>query len=501
MGSSYTEIKENTIKWCKNLKKEGIYTEKDYQDCENNFRNLSLGEIPQDMQKGKDRIENSYSLYGRTSDFLEDKLSGNKSQIALETNNGLRMVCQKDGTVSLSNPNTISNLKESYWRLIPQKENQYLILSNYAKYLSVDENKRISANRTEISPQSIWVIERNNGHLTIESFHHTGYKLSFNNKDIVLLGGFSESQNWKLKPIYSADSSIIKLFDDSELITLKKKHMTLIKNSLQEKYKTLLEYLFVNQLILEIKDILIIFLRNANKRVERINKNYDILKKKIFQNENKCLKYKTVETEPCQTINVPIFFFFRTKFRKERRCKKVKKCDRFRGLTSFDRNKLEKYFEDIDNYEAKIAFTSSEILDYKKSVREEIDKQIEDLEKKKNILEAKFEKEHQIFLDNDKLIQKILDKLMKDILDSESKINNNNLKLKSLADEHRDIIKKNNEIDIHFKEIKRKTDLTEVNKDIVLKHSNFQYYEYYICLIILIISIIVIGYLIRSFIS
>ena len=61
MGKSYTEIKDSTLEWCKKLQKKGIYTEKDYQDCENSFRDLSLGEIPQDMKEGKDRIENSFS--------------------------------------------------------------------------------------------------------------------------------------------------------------------------------------------------------------------------------------------------------------------------------------------------------------------------------------------------------------------------------------------------------------------------------------------------------
>ena len=222
MGKSYTEIKDSTLKWCKKLEKEGIYTEKDYKECENSFRDLSLGEIPQDMKEGKNRLENSFALYGRTSNFLEDKLSGNKSQIIIETSHGLRIAANKDNTVFLANPDTISKEEESYWRLMPKNENQYLIVSNYGKYLSVDENKRVSADRTEITPQVFWNVDRNNGHLMIESFHHSGYKLAFVNKDIILLGGLSDSQKWKLKPVYSADSSLIKLFDDAELLTIKK---------------------------------------------------------------------------------------------------------------------------------------------------------------------------------------------------------------------------------------------------------------------------------------
>ena len=155
MGKSYTEIKESTIRWCNKLKKEGIYTEKDYNDCENSLRDLSLGEIPEDMTNNKDRIENSYSLYGRTSDFLENKLSKSNSKITIETSNGLKISANKDNTVNLSNPDTMSKEEESYWRLILRKDNEYLIISNYGKYLSADENRRVSADRTEISPQTI----------------------------------------------------------------------------------------------------------------------------------------------------------------------------------------------------------------------------------------------------------------------------------------------------------------------------------------------------------
>ena len=499
MGKSYTEIKDSTLKWCKKLKKEGIYSEKDYEDCENSFRDLSLGEIPQDMKEGKSRIENSFSLYGRTSEHLEDKLSGNKSQVIIETNNGLKIAANKDNTVFLANPDTISNEEESYWRLIPKKENQYLIVSNYGKYLSVDENKRVSADRTEITPQVLWNIDRNNGHLSIESFHHQGYKLSFVNKDIVLLGGISDTQKWKLKPVYSADGSLIKLFDDAELLTMKKKLSRNIKKSLQEKYKSLIEYLFIVQLIKEIRETLNVLLKNADQKVKRINEHYNKVKNNFIKIKNNCQNYKTITTDECEIVNVPIFFFFRTTYKKEKRCKKIKTCDKAGSLKTYHKNILKRYFEDIDNFEEKVAFTSSEIIDYKNAIKKKIMDQLAELEEHKNKLELYFEEQQETFLKNDKLMKDMLDKLMRDILDSESSINNNNLKLKSLADEHRDILKKNSEIDIYYNEVKRKSDLTDVNKNIVSGHNSTLYYEYYGCLTIMILTIIICGFLIRSF--
>ena len=499
MGKSYTEIKDSTLEWCKKLQKKGIYTEKDYQDCENSFRDLSLGEIPQDMKEGKDRIENSFSLYGRTAEHLEDKLSGNKSQIAIETNNGLRITADKDDTVFLSNPDTIAKEEESYWRLVPKNENQYLIVSNYGKYLSTDENKRIKADRTEITPQVLWVIDRNNGHLSIESFHHTGYKLSANNKNIVLLGGLSDSQKWKLKPIYSADGSLIKLFDDAVLLTLKEKLSRKIKRSLQEKYKTVIEYLFLIQLIKEIRDTLNVLLKNANQKVNRINKNYNLIKNRFIKVKNKCKKFENITTNDCEIVKVPVRFGFTTTYRNEKRCKKIKKCKIFNNLSTYQKNLLKKYFDDINDFEEKVAFTSSEILDYRNNIKVRTVKQLEELEDHKNKLERYFQEMHEEFLKNDKLMKEMFDKLMKDILDSESTINNNNLKLKSLADEHRDILRKNTEIDIFYHEVKRKKDLTDVNKEIISGQNNTINYQYYGLLIILILSVLLIGFLIRSF--
>lgn len=501
MEKSYTEIKDTTIALCKQFKKEGIYTEKDYQDCENSFRDLSLGEIPQDMKEGKNRIENSFALYGRTSNFLEDKLSGNKSQIIIKTSNGLRIAANKDNTVFLANPDTISKEEESYWRLIPKNENQYLIVSNYGKYLSVDENKRVSADRTEITPQVFWNVDRNNGHLMIESFHHLGYKLAFVNKDIVLLGGLSDSQKWKLKPVYSADESLIKLFDDTELLNLKKKLSRNIKKSLREKYKALIEYLFIIQLIKEIRETLNILLRNADEKVKRINDHYNTLKNNYIKIKNTCLKYKTITTNDCRTVNVPIYFFFRSIYRKEKRCKKKRICAKYDYLKPYHKNMLKRYFKDINNFEEKVAFTSSEIIDYKNSIKKRIMEQLAELEEHKNRIELYFEEQHNKFLKNDKLMKDMLDKLMKDILDSESTVNNNNLKLKSLADEHRDILKKNSEIDIYYDEIKRKSDLTAVNKNIISGQNKKLYYEFYGYMLILLLSILICGYLIRSFMS
>ena len=500
MGKSYTEIKDITLKWCKKLKKEGIYNEKDYEECENSFRDLSLGELPQDMKEGKDRIENSFSLYGRTAEHLEDKLSKNKSQIAIETSNGLRITADKDDIVFLSNPDTIVKEEESYWRMIQKKENQYLIVSTYGKYLSVDENKRIAADRTEITPQVLWVVKRINGHLSIESFHHTGYKLSADNNKIVLLGGLSDAQKWKLKPIYSADGSLIKLFDDAVLLTLKEKLSRNIKKFLQEKYKTVIEYLFLNQLIKEIRDTLNILLKNANDKVNKINENYNLIKNRYIKIKNTCKKFKTITTNECRTVRVPIRYGFFTFYRNEKRCKKIKKCVQFQELNTIQKNLLKKYFNDINDFEEKVAFTSSEILDYRNNLKLSIEKQLEELEEHKNKLERYFIKMHQEFLKNDKLMKNMLDKLMKDILDSESTINSNNLKLKSLSDEHRDILKKNNEIDIFYDEIKRKHELTTVNKNIISGQNNNTNNQYYGFLIIIIITLFMIGFLVRSFI-
>ena len=162
---------------------------------------------------------------------------------------------------------------------------------------------------------------------------------------------------------------------------------------------------------------------------------------------------------------------------------------------------LRRYFEDINNFEDKVAFTSSEIIDYKNSIKKRTMEQLAELEEHKNRIELYFEEQHNKFLKNDKLIKEMLDKLMKDILDSESTVNNNNLKLKSLADEHRDILKKNSEIDIYYDEVKRKSDLTAVNKNIISGQNKKLYYEYYGCMIILILTVLICGYLIRSFMS
>lgn len=509
MGRSYNEIKESTIEWCNKLKKEGIYSEKDFKDCENSFRDLSLGEIPEDMKEGKDRIENSYSLYNRTSDHLKDKLSENNSQVVIHTSNGLRVSANKDNTVYLANPDTIVKEEESYWRLIPKGDKQFLIISIYGNYLSVDENKRVSADRSDISPQTTWTIARSNGHISVESFHHLGYKLAFVNKDIILVGGISDTQKWKLKPIYSADESLIKLFDDTELLNIKNIMNRNIKKSLREKYKTIIEYLFLIELIKEIKDTLKILLNNANDRINKINNDYEALKKNYITIKNICIKYNTVTTNDCKMVrvrnNVPFFYFFffgsnsRLLYRMEKQCRKDRICVGKKTLTKNQKKKLKQYFDNINDFEKKVAFTSDEILEYRNSLRENVSDHLQKIENQKNQLELYYEKQHNIFLRNDKSIKNLLNRLMKDILDSDSTINTNNLKLKSLSDEHRDILIKNHQVDIFYNEMKRKSDLTNVNKNIINGKNNSLNTEYYVYLVILIITIIICGLIIRSF--
>ena len=49
MNSSYQDIKDKTIKWCKSLYDNGVYTEQKYNNCVKNFVDLGIGELPNEM--------------------------------------------------------------------------------------------------------------------------------------------------------------------------------------------------------------------------------------------------------------------------------------------------------------------------------------------------------------------------------------------------------------------------------------------------------------------
>ena len=60
--SSYQNIRNKTIKWCKSLKDNDIYNERQYNECVAGFIDMSVGELPTDIEEPKTNNEYSYSL-------------------------------------------------------------------------------------------------------------------------------------------------------------------------------------------------------------------------------------------------------------------------------------------------------------------------------------------------------------------------------------------------------------------------------------------------------
>ena len=119
MSQTYQDIKDNTSGWCKNLKNNGIYTEKDYTECLGFFKDLSIGELPPDMDKPKSRLENSFGIYNRDNDYLEKRLVDSKSGlVTIITPNGLSLAANSDGTVYLNPKDSDSNQDDQIWRMV-----------------------------------------------------------------------------------------------------------------------------------------------------------------------------------------------------------------------------------------------------------------------------------------------------------------------------------------------------------------------------------------------
>lgn len=210
---NYLDIKTKTTNWCDKMRKTGLLTSSQFDQCIAAFRDQSAGILTSNTgntpQTGTAR---NYSIYDKTTSASNagsgfggsgDSIGGdsNSRSVLLITFDGKTMASNTENTIYfVSNINDSGvNQRELQMTLAPQTESTFAILSPYGKYLVANQDYTVGFTGTSIGPMSSWNISNINGRITIQSVQFANFYLTFDDNldSIKLVYGQTESSLWK----------------------------------------------------------------------------------------------------------------------------------------------------------------------------------------------------------------------------------------------------------------------------------------------------------------
>lgn len=208
---NYLDIKTKTTNWCDKMRKTGLLTSSQFDQCIAAFRDQSAGLLNSGnrLQTGTAR---NYSIYDNdnNNNNYNNTTSGNSINNDGNTNTQTVLLTTFDGKTMASNtenaiyfvPNindSSINQRELQITLAPQTETTFAILSPYGKYLVANQDYTVAFTGTSIGPMSTWNISSVNGHITIQSVQFTNFYLTFDDTldNVKLVYGQTESALWK----------------------------------------------------------------------------------------------------------------------------------------------------------------------------------------------------------------------------------------------------------------------------------------------------------------
>lgn len=280
MRDTYTDIKNKTIEWCKKLLDEGIYDQKQYDDCVNDFVDISQGDglMPRDTPITSNK--HSYGLHRENSTINLEKMLNKSSSQSNETNkfrlgvvgsSGLYLATNDNGDLKLSTGRDISKPEEIEWNIDVNSGDTYVISSSLTgKYIAVDRGDLVSARRKGIDPSTIWRIRESESGTTFESVLHKGKKMTLTNP-ISITSGISEAHNINITNSGVENEQSINYYDPSELHLQKKMIVGKLNKLLREKYIKLIEIRFLFSLAAKLEDMYCVAMKKIIKNVDKEN--------------------------------------------------------------------------------------------------------------------------------------------------------------------------------------------------------------------------------------
>ena len=203
--SNYNDVKTKTINWCTKMQSEGLLTPEQFDDCVATFKDVKTGILPKEFKVPSTGMDRNYSLYNTRSEKLTPKLTDeNTNTVMLVTNTGDYMGCDSNNELYFVRniDDSTLNQQELYFKLIPQNNNVYSIMSPYGKYLISNTEWGAGFSGTSIGNMSSWIVSKINNKVIFESIQFAGFYLSFKNstEPLKIIYGKNESVQWLMIP-------------------------------------------------------------------------------------------------------------------------------------------------------------------------------------------------------------------------------------------------------------------------------------------------------------
>lgn len=296
--STYQDIRNKTIGWCRGLLENKIYTQEQYNECAKGFVDMGVGELPPNMDPPKTNNEYSYSLYDRNTNYTQTQITSSSSgKIMIKASNGKLLMAKENGDLSLTTGKNIDNQKELEWRINFQKDDQYTILSHYGKFLSVNTVKKSTPNSSNIQsttlqdqnvpiadketlvPSSIWIIDKVDDRIIIESSKYKGNKLS-GTSPVSLTKGRAEMHYWLIVDIPSASKSVMPVYNPIDKHNEKNILLNDFQALLKQKFTALIEIKMLFDIGKALEDQYCRIIKNVKINIEKTNQEFN---KKVNQ--------------------------------------------------------------------------------------------------------------------------------------------------------------------------------------------------------------------------
>lgn len=390
---TYDEIQSKTIKWCKKLLDNNIYSIGDYNNCIDSFTKDNSGLIPDKMDVPRTGQEHNFGLYNRNKTYLENSAKSNiQNRMMITSHDGKYLASHSDGTLyHISDYKDQGvNQSELEWSFISHGDSKFSIMSAaYQKYLSSDAHHTVAATSKDMDVSTIWKFKKVDEKNLLESSILSGYYLHYDDKEeycVTINKGISDEKMWNFYPVNDSDDVVPK-FDETEY---RNKRIILFDN-----------YIKSIQLAKILKaeiDILQELLTLVNNIFDNLKTNLDA----VYLESRKDFSQKTA------------------KYLRE-----LTEIDQYRnnlGNTHITNSLFDSYSEKIEELEKKIGMKGNVYLSManKRILEKELDKQHR---KYQNMILSEIRKRSKLMLENNKLAD-AEDKLDDYIMVIKSEVNN-----------------------------------------------------------------------------
>ena len=467
---TYDEIQSKTIKWCKNLLDNNIYTIENYNKCIDSFSKDKGGIIPDKMEVPRTGVEYNYGMYNRDPEYL-DRIEKTTlgSRMMITSHDGKYLGTDKDGKLyHIKNYRDQGiNQEELEWSLISHGDNKFSIMSiAYHTYFTSDSNNKVSATSDDMNVSSIWKFKKVDNQTLIESTIRSNYYIHYNEDEdycVKISEGINEEKMWNFYNI-SDKNNITDNFDETEY-----------RNNKVLLFDNYVKYKKLNKII----KAEILILQELMGLVKNIFENLETTINNIYDNSRNEMSRKT-----------------------GRYLREIGELDRFRLKLSnshISESLFDSYTDQIKELERKIGMKGHSYmsLTHKKNMQKELENQ-----KNKYIvmIMVEIKKRNKLLMDNDELnnaedkVDEFLTNLKKEVASVDNKLNQNNEIMNKQINQINEIKGHN-----HFKkskknELKDKSHIVDFNTNIVKsKYEGAKKKKNYLIIAIVILLLVIAG--------